>query len=63
MTDPTLDAPLLDNTDPSLARPLQAGLGAARTDVLAAARALLTIPEAALTKAWTWKGGSEEEVR
>ena len=63
MTDPTLDAPLLDNTDPSLARPLQTGLRAARTDVLAAARALLTIPEAALTKAWTWKGGGEEEVR
>ena len=31
--------------------------------MLAAARALLTIPEAALTKAWTWKGGGEEEVR
>jgi hypothetical protein len=63
MTDTTLDAPLLDNTDPSLARPLQTGLTAARTDVLAAARALLTIPEAALAKAWAWKGGSEEEVR
>ena len=31
--------------------------------MLAAARALLTIPEAALTKAWSWKGGGEEEVR
>lgn len=58
-----LDSPLLDNADKSLARPLQPGLAKARADVLAAARDLLTVPEEALTKAWTWKGGSEEEVR
>jgi hypothetical protein len=63
MTDATLDTPLLDNTDASLARPVAPALIAARTDVIAAARDLLTLPVEALTKTWTWKGGSEEEVR
>lgn len=63
MTPETVDAPLLEHTDDALARPLPAGLHAARRDVLAAARDLLTIPESALTRPWAWKGGSEEEVR
>lgn len=62
MTDP-IDAPLLENTDDALARPIPAALMSARADVVAAARDLLAIPEAALTKPWTWIGGSEEEVR
>jgi hypothetical protein len=64
MTTPRpLDAPLLELTDPSLARPVAAGLVAARADVLAATNDLLAIPEAALPRPWTWIGGSEEEVR
>lgn len=58
-----LDTPLLELTDPSLARPLPPALARARADVVAAARDLLAIPEAALTKPWAWIGGSEEEVR
>jgi hypothetical protein len=45
------------------ARPTPPGLEAARADVLAAARALATIPDAALTRPWAWTGGSEEELR
>lgn len=63
MTTDTHDAPLLDDTDPSLARPLPATVLTARADVLAAAQALLAIPEATLTKPWGWIGGSEDEVR
>jgi DinB superfamily len=63
MTDTILDAPLLERTDDSLARPLPTALQRARSDVVAAARELLTIPEGALTRPWTWIGGSEEEVR
>ncbi len=63
MTTPVLDTPLLDATDPSLARPLAVPLATAREDALAAARDLLAIPEAALARPWTWIGGSEEEVR
>ncbi|MFI5226576.1 MAG: DinB family protein [Candidatus Limnocylindrales bacterium] len=59
----TLDAPFLENTDPTLARLLPAALAGARADVIAAARDLLAIPEAALTRPWGWIGGSEEEVR
>jgi hypothetical protein len=44
-------------------RPTPPALGVARDDVAAAARALLTIPDALLTKPWGWKGGSEEELR
>jgi hypothetical protein len=58
-----LEAPLLANTDDSLARPLPRALAGARTDILDAAADLVAIPEAALTRPWGWKGGSEEEVR
>ena len=64
MTPPrALDSPLLELTDPSLARPLSASIAHARDDVLEAARDLLAIPEAALARPWAWIGGSEEEVR
>jgi hypothetical protein len=63
MTTDTLDAPLLENTDAALGRPLPATLQTARDDVLAAATDLLAIPEGSLTRPWTWIGGSEEEVR
>ena len=63
MTSTTLDAPLLDRTDPALARPLPPAITAARVDVVAAARDLLAIPEASLARPWAWIGGSEEEVR
>jgi hypothetical protein len=63
MTTDTLDAPLLENTDDALGRPLQAALQTARDDVLAAATDLLAIPEGSLTRPWTWIGGSDEAVR
>jgi hypothetical protein len=63
MTNETLDAPLLERTDPALARPLPPALAGARADVIAAARDLVAISETALTRPWTWIGGSEEEVR
>ncbi len=63
MTQALLDAPLLERTDPSLARPLPPALASARADVVAAGRDLLAIPEAALTRPWTWIAGSEDEVR
>jgi hypothetical protein len=63
MTTARQDAPLIEHTDPSLARPLPAALVGARADVIAAARDLLAIPEAALTRPWAWIGGSEEEIR
>ena len=63
MTNLPLDAPLLDDTDPALARPLPEALVAARADVVATARDLLAIPEAALARPWGWIGGSEDEVR
>lgn len=63
MASTTLDAPLLDRTDPSLARPLPPALVAAREDVIAAARDLLAIPEDALTRPWVWMAGGEDEVR
>jgi hypothetical protein len=63
MTNETLDAPLVDNSDPSLARPLPGALARARADLIAAAQDLMAIPESALTRSWTWIGGSEVEVR
>ena len=63
MMNTILDAPLIERTDASLARPLPSALTTARADIVAAARELLAIPESALTKPWTWIGGSEEEVR
>ena len=58
-----LDTPLLDLTDASLARPLQPALVRARADALAAAEAILRIPEAAFARPWTWIGGGEDEIR
>lgn len=63
MTNETLDAPLLDRTDASLARPLPPALAGARDDVITAAYDLIAIPEDAITRPWAWIGGSEEEVR
>ena len=64
MANETIDAPILENTDPSLARPLPPALAGARADVTAAAHDLLAIPEAALTRPWAWIGGVEDqEVR
>lgn len=62
-TSAALDAPLLDLTDSSVARPLPSRLADARRNVLAATRDLLAIPEAALTRPWDWIGGGDEEVR
>jgi hypothetical protein len=63
MTSDMLNTPLLENSDPSLARPLPEGLVGARADVIVAARDLLAIPEGALARVWTWIGGGAEEVR
>jgi hypothetical protein len=63
MTDDRTDALLYRWTDDALARPLHPALIDARADVTAAARGLLAIPEAVLTRPWPWIGGSEEEVR
>jgi DinB superfamily len=63
MTNTILDAPLIERTNASLARPLPSALTTARADIVAAARELLAIPATALTKPWTWIGGSEEEAR
>ena len=63
MTDTMLDAPLLEHSDASLARPLPAAIEGARSDAIAAARELLAIPATALTRPWTWIGGGQEEVR
>ncbi len=63
MTDQPLDAPLFDHTDASLARPLPAALAAARSDIVATARDLLTLTDQDLVRPWSWIGGSEEEVR
>ncbi len=63
MTTTTADDPLTRSTDDRWARQLPTPLHAARTDVLAAVRDLRAIPDAALTRSWGWKGGSEEELR
>src|SRR5689334_4831825 len=44
-------------------RPVPAALRAARADVWAAVDTLATIRDDVLTRPWTWKGGSEEELR
>jgi hypothetical protein len=54
---------LLRFTGSILARPLPATLLEARREVLAAIQHLRTIPDARLADPWTWKGGSEEELR
>jgi hypothetical protein len=58
-----IDTPLLERTDPALARPLPGALTQARKDVLAAAGLLREVPESSLGKEWLWIGGSDEEVR
>ena len=63
MTDSTATDPLTRFTDDALERPIPDAIRAARADVMAAVRDLRTIPDSALTGAWAWKGGSEEEVR
>ena len=63
MTDDRTDALLYRWTDDAHARPLHPALVGARADAIAAARGLLAIPEAALTRPWAWIGGSEDEVR
>lgn len=63
MTTRPLDSPLLERTDPALARPLPSPLIAARANVLAASKALLDLPETALAGEWKWIGGSDQEVR
>ncbi len=55
--------PLARHTDARLARPLPAGLRAARKDVLDAVQELGTISDASLSRPWPWKGEGEEEVR
>jgi hypothetical protein len=62
-TRPPLDAPLLELTDPSVARPLPAPIIRARSAILGAVADLLAIPAGALTLPWAWIGGGEEEVR
>jgi hypothetical protein len=62
MTTP-LDAPLLDRTDPRLARPLPPALARARVDVLEACGDLIGLPEAALERDWVWTGESDVEAR
>jgi hypothetical protein len=44
-------------------RPVPEGLRAARADLAAATGTLARIPDAALIRPWTWKGGSQEELR
>jgi hypothetical protein len=63
MTSRPIDAPLLELTDPTVARPLPGELAEARSALVAATTEFLSVPESALTDAWRWIGGSEEEVR
>jgi hypothetical protein len=63
MTVAAHDQQLVRYTDSALERPLPAALRAARTEVWLAVASLREIPDSALTRPWTWIGGSEEEVR
>jgi hypothetical protein len=63
MTFGAIDEVLVRATDESAARPIPAGLLAARADVVASISSLATISDAALTRPWAWTGESEEEVR
>ncbi|HEX7951005.1 MAG TPA: DinB family protein [Candidatus Limnocylindrales bacterium] len=63
MTDSTIDAPLIQRTDPARRRPLPASVSEARQTLRAVADDILAIPESALERPWSWVGGSEEEVR
>lgn len=55
-----LDAPLLAATDDAFARPLAPAIIRARSDVLAGAAALATIPTARLAGEWPWRDGPGE---
>lgn len=57
------DDQLVRYTDSALERPLPAAIRAARTEVWSAVATLREIPDPALTRPWTWIGGSEEEIR
>src|SRR5215510_5187869 len=59
----SIDQPLLDRTDPGLARPFAPALRAARADILATVADLVAIPPSALDQPWTWREGSEVEIR
>lgn len=64
MTDfSTVDTPLLERTDPALARPLPPAIRAARAVLPELVADMLAIPESALPVEWPWIGGGEEEVR
>ncbi len=63
MTGPSADDPLVRYTDENLARPLAAPLRSARRDMVAAVRTLGAVTDADLRSPWSWKGGSEEELR
>jgi hypothetical protein len=63
MTNATAAEPLERYTDPAWTRPIPAALLAARRDVMAAVRDLLTLTDADLATPWFWKGGSEDEIR
>jgi DinB family protein len=58
-----LDAPLLDHTDDALARPIPPEIVRARQGITAAARDLRSLPESSLTRPWSWRRDSQEEVR
>jgi hypothetical protein len=58
-----LDAPLLERTDPVLARPLPENLKAARADISAAGQILVQLSDAILEKEWRWTGESDTEIR
>jgi hypothetical protein len=58
-----IDPPLLENTADVEPRPLAADLVAARADLMPMVGDILSIPEEALTRSWSWIGGGEEEVR
>jgi hypothetical protein len=59
----TDDAPLLQHTDPAMARPLPEGIREARNELEAIVGDILAIPESALEREWPWLGGGEADVR
>ena len=61
MTDQTLDAPLLDNTDPALATAPDRSHGGPNRH--ARRRPRFRRDPGSPDEGWTWKGGGEEEVR
>lgn len=63
MTTPTVDDQLVRYTESAFERRIPAALRTARLDVLASVAELRKISDGSLTEPWTWKGGSEEELR